>query len=390
VTVSLISTLLGSAPDQAVLTPATGGTTTLANTDDAPAPAFEAFFAEQLAVLDGQQLAGETALPALAMPEPILVGPSTPSSEASTATSALPALPPDAASADRLVAASASPTDDLLLAGAPTQRAAAGNGSLRELSGDIRMGQRDVRSANGAEPKLTNAARLAEDASTSDLVRFTPTVETTVRRTMTPETAAPIGGSEQVAAQNSAQAGSLTASPATGSVMLSPATPFTGVLSEAQSLSSAPSMELTQPFGSEQWEQELGSRLHWMADTRVGRAELRLNPPELGPLEVSLNVSNDEVSVSFQAQHAATREAVENALPRLREMMAQSGLNLADANVSQQQSQQQQQQQQELANQQRHSPGGGVDGADGLNDPSAVSASLGGGTRALGLLDAYA
>jgi flagellar hook-length control protein FliK len=73
-----------------------------------------------------------------------------------------------------------------------------------------------------------------------------------------------------------------------------------------------------------------------MADSRMGRAELRLNPPELGPLEVSLNVNSDEVSVSFQAQHAATREAVENALPRLREMLAQNGLTLANADVSQQ------------------------------------------------------
>ncbi|MEM9385970.1 MAG: flagellar hook-length control protein FliK [Pseudomonadota bacterium] len=103
----------------------------------------------------------------------------------------------------------------------------------------------------------------------------------------------------------------------------------------AAASSNPTSFELSQPLGSQAWREELGGRLQWLTDARIGRAELRLNPAELGPLEITLNIRGEEVSASFGAQHAATREAVEQALPRLREMMAQSGLQLADANVGQ-------------------------------------------------------
>jgi len=90
------------------------------------------------------------------------------------------------------------------------------------------------------------------------------------------------------------------------------------------------------PIADNRWGESLGQRVMWMTDNGIGRAEIRLNPPELGPLEIRLTVTNDEAKVAFSVQHGTTREAVESAMPRLREMFAQQGIDLTDASVSQQ------------------------------------------------------
>jgi flagellar hook-length control protein FliK len=85
----------------------------------------------------------------------------------------------------------------------------------------------------------------------------------------------------------------------------------------------------------------MSSRVVWMAKEGVQQAELRLTPANMGPVEVRLHVQNDQASVTFLAQHAATRDALEQALPRLRDSFAESGLELANAEVGEQQHQQQ-------------------------------------------------
>jgi flagellar hook-length control protein FliK len=70
-----------------------------------------------------------------------------------------------------------------------------------------------------------------------------------------------------------------------------------------------------------------------MIDRGVQHGTLRLSPENLGPMEVRITSQNDQVSVWFGAAHADTRAALENALPRLREMFAAQGLSLSDAGV---------------------------------------------------------
>ena len=94
------------------------------------------------------------------------------------------------------------------------------------------------------------------------------------------------------------------------------------------------------------WSQVMSSRVVWMAKEGVQQAELRMNPANLGPVEVKLHVQNDQASVTFLAQQGTTREALEQALPRLRESFAESGLQLANAEVGEQQHQQQEQSEQ--------------------------------------------
>lgn len=92
--------------------------------------------------------------------------------------------------------------------------------------------------------------------------------------------------------------------------------------------------DLQTPLGASGWDDALGQKVLWMISSQEQIAELSLNPPDLGPLQVTLSISNDQATATFVSQHADVRQALEAALPRLREMMAESGINLGGATVS--------------------------------------------------------
>ena len=85
--------------------------------------------------------------------------------------------------------------------------------------------------------------------------------------------------------------------------------------------------------GEKGWDQAVGERITWMLGNRIQQAEARLSPPHLGPLEIKVAVHNDQASVSIAASHVLTREAIESAIPRLREMMLEGNLNLVNVDV---------------------------------------------------------
>lgn len=90
------------------------------------------------------------------------------------------------------------------------------------------------------------------------------------------------------------------------------------------------------PVGSKDWSNDFGQKITWMASKGEQSAELHLNPPNLGPLDVVLKVSGDQATAMFTSPHAAVRDAVEQAMPKLREMMADNGIMLGNATVSDQ------------------------------------------------------
>jgi flagellar hook-length control protein FliK len=90
------------------------------------------------------------------------------------------------------------------------------------------------------------------------------------------------------------------------------------------------------PVAHEKWGDEFNQKITWLSNQKEQTAELHLNPPQLGPMDVVLKVSGDQATALFTSPHAAVREAVEQALPRLREMLAESGIMLGNATVSDQ------------------------------------------------------
>lgn len=92
-----------------------------------------------------------------------------------------------------------------------------------------------------------------------------------------------------------------------------------------------------------QWNSQVGDRINWMVNNNMQRVEIRLDPPELGNLDIRLNMAKDnQASILVHVTNATAKEAIESAIPRLREMFEQQGLDLTDVDVSQQNYQQQQ------------------------------------------------
>ncbi len=100
------------------------------------------------------------------------------------------------------------------------------------------------------------------------------------------------------------------------------------------SITGSQSNSLTSQVGSPNWNQSLGQKVVWMLSNEVQSASLTLNPPDLGPLQVVLNVSNNQANASFIATQPEVRQALEAALPKLREMLGNAGIELGQANVS--------------------------------------------------------
>jgi flagellar hook-length control protein FliK len=94
------------------------------------------------------------------------------------------------------------------------------------------------------------------------------------------------------------------------------------------------SARLTPAVGTTAWGQALGERMVWMATGGQQSASLTLNPPNLGPLQIVVDVTSDQASASFFSAQPEVRQALEAALPRLREMMNDAGIQLGQATVS--------------------------------------------------------
>ncbi len=92
---------------------------------------------------------------------------------------------------------------------------------------------------------------------------------------------------------------------------------------------------MTKPFSHPEWNKEMGERIVWMHKQAIPSAELRLNPEHLGPIKIKIDLSQDQATIAFTAQHAVVKEAIEASIPKLREMFSAQQLNLADVNVSQ-------------------------------------------------------
>ncbi|MDH5436796.1 MAG: flagellar hook-length control protein FliK, partial [Gammaproteobacteria bacterium] len=90
------------------------------------------------------------------------------------------------------------------------------------------------------------------------------------------------------------------------------------------------------PLKQQGWDQAMGHRVVWQINQKIESADIRLNPAHLGPLEVKIKMTDEGANVTFSSHHGVVRDALEAALPKLREMLEGQGINLANADVSEQ------------------------------------------------------
>jgi len=107
---------------------------------------------------------------------------------------------------------------------------------------------------------------------------------------------------------------------------------FNPLLTEAASLTGT--ARIAVPVGEAGWARAVGEQVAWHVSQNIQSASLRLNPQHLGPMEMQVKMDGDKATLAFTSHHAPVREALESALPRLREMFAEGGLEIVDVNVS--------------------------------------------------------
>ena len=91
--------------------------------------------------------------------------------------------------------------------------------------------------------------------------------------------------------------------------------------------------------------QQLAEKVRWMVNTTQLVADIRLDPAELGSMHVKVSLAGESANVSFVVNSAQAKEAVDNATPKLREMLAEKGIELGQSSVDQEQNTQGQEQQ---------------------------------------------
>lgn len=125
---------------------------------------------------------------------------------------------------------------------------------------------------------------------------------------------------------------------------------------------------------------EVTARMKLLLRDGVREARLQLHPAELGRLQVSVTTDGDQARVVFVTETAAAREAIEQSMPRLRDMLEQNGLQLAQSDVEQG----------DLAG--RGDGGGGDDSAAPVESRQAADEAgtqISAGTLHSGLVDTY-
>ncbi|RAU16568.1 hypothetical protein DN062_17530 [Nitrincola tibetensis] len=192
----------------------------------------------------------------------------------------------------------------------------------KEDSVVLREAQRPVGAAVEAE-RIVDSMRLRTEGSERR-------IEMELRESMLASTS-----STSVSAAKSDGSSSALSSALNGAQQTTSANPAT---SSVMSESLRPAERLMNPA----WAKGMGERAIMMVQQGPKVAEIRLDPPELGSLRIRIHVhAGDQVNISFSAPNANVREVLEQHMPRLREMFAEQGLNLADSSVSDQSSQQQ-------------------------------------------------
>ncbi len=96
------------------------------------------------------------------------------------------------------------------------------------------------------------------------------------------------------------------------------------------------------PLNKEMAADQLAERVQMMMSKNLKNIDIRLDPPELGRMHIRMNMQGDGATVHFTVANQHAREALEQAMPRLREMLAQQGVQLGDTSVQQQSAGQQQ------------------------------------------------
>lgn len=229
-------------------------------------------------------------------------------------------------------------------------------------------GKTAVTDSAAATPAATHTASKSSSAATPDFSSALASMTAaTGNAAVTPQTESRTTDGIQNLVNNAAVAVSsapVSTTPTTTSVVTSPSTPL-----------------LNAQLGTPEWQQQLGQQVMMFNRQGLQSAELRLHPQDLGSIQVSMKIENNQAQLHFVSGHSAVRSAIEAAMPDLKTALADNGISLGQSSVGSDSSQWQQAQQQnsQSGSQQGNASSWAAFNAGGVNsaaDALPVPASL--------------
>lgn len=229
-------------------------------------------------------------------------------------------------------------------------------------------GKTAVTDSAAATPAATHTASKSSFAATPDFSSALASMTAaTGNAAVTPQTETRTTDGIQNLVNNAAVAVSsapVSSTPTTTSVVTSPSTPL-----------------LNAQLGTPEWQQQLGQQVMMFNRQGLQSAELRLHPQDLGSIQISMKIENNQAQLHFVSGHSAVRSAIEAAMPDLKTALADNGISLGQSSVGSDSSQWQQAQQQssQSGSQQGNASSWAAFNAGGVNsaaDALPVPASL--------------
>ena len=142
------------------------------------------------------------------------------------------------------------------------------------------------------------------------------------------------------------------------------------------------------PVSHPAWPSQLGQQLIQLVQ-RGGEqhVQMKLHPAELGPLSISLKMTEHGAQAQFLSAHAQVRQVIEQAIPQLREALAEQGISLSDTSVGEQGFSNQQE---AFAQHSTGSSAGGESGVTSVEGETGTPVPVGSSIALDGRVDLYA
>jgi len=237
---------------------------------------------------------------------------------------------------------------------------------------------------------LANKASLVSQSVTG------PTAATSHNTAVTPAALTTDGSFQQILSSVSKQDDRPLAAASDNQAILSAPVSSTSSLlqsSGASATMNSPSKPtLNAHLDSNEWQQAHGQQIVMFSRNGQQNAELRLHTEDLGAIQISLKLNNDQAQLNMVSSHSHVRAALEAALPQLRHALAESGINLGESQVSSESFSQGQsfQQQQEARRDGQHGSFSLTQDSDNDITPIAVPQSLQARLTGKGAVDTFA
>ncbi|HAV6900319.1 TPA: flagellar hook-length control protein FliK [Vibrio vulnificus] len=196
--------------------------------------------------------------------------------------------------------------------------------------------------ATAAPVSADKAAMALPDGMTANTIptAFNPAASPDVAKSQVQSMQAALAAAGLASVKGSSKQTSTEAQGAQPTASLYSAQTVTGQTRAENVAAQQTPMPLTRELANEQ----VAEKVQMMMSKNLKQLDIRLDPPELGRMQIRMTMNNDIANVHFTVTNPQARDIIEQTLPRLREMLAQQGMQLADSSVQQQASGQQQRQ----------------------------------------------